>query len=62
MTEYAWERFPFLVRIFAVPYVRNGASFRVLEKVGYEREGIMRRSAIKDDVILDQVLYACIRP
>jgi RimJ/RimL family protein N-acetyltransferase len=31
---------------------------RVLEKAGYVREGVMRRSAIKEGVVLDQVLYA----
>jgi RimJ/RimL family protein N-acetyltransferase len=29
-----------------------------LEKCGYIREGIMRRSAIKEGVVLDQALYA----
>lgn len=45
-------------RVFAVPYVRNVASHRVLEKAGYVREGTLRRSAIKDGVLLDQHLYA----
>jgi len=29
----------------------------VLEKAGFVREGLMRRSAIKDGVIRDQYLY-----
>ena len=45
-------------RVFAVPFMRNEASHRVLEKAGYAREGVMRRSAIKDGVLLDQLLYA----
>ena len=45
-------------RVFAVPFVRNPASHRVLEKAGYAREGLMRRSAIKDGELLDQYLYA----
>jgi [ribosomal protein S5]-alanine N-acetyltransferase len=61
MTGYAFEEFPFLVRIFAVPYVRNPASSRVLEKAGYVREGILRKSAIKEGEILDQAIYARIR-
>lgn len=48
-------------RVFAVPFTRNPASCRVLEKVGYVREGTMRRSAIKDGLILDQYLYATYR-
>jgi len=47
-----------LTRVFAVPYEWNSASFRVLEKVGYVCEGRMRRSAIKDGQVIDQVLYA----
>lgn len=34
---------------------------RVLEKAGYEREGILRRSAVKDGQIVDQVLFAMTR-
>ena len=47
-----------LTRIFAVPLVSNPASMRVLEKAGYVREGVLRRSAIKEGIVLDQVLYA----
>jgi RimJ/RimL family protein N-acetyltransferase len=47
-----------LTRVFAVPYEWNAASFRVLEKVGYVLEGRMRRSAIKDGRVIDQLLYA----
>ena len=31
---------------------------RVLEKAGYLLEGIMRQSAVKEGLILDQLLYA----
>jgi hypothetical protein len=41
-----------------VPVASSCASIRVLEKCGYIREGTMRRSAIKEDVVIDQVLYA----
>ena len=34
---------------------------RVLEKAGYRLEGRMRRSAIKDGVVQDQLLYAILR-
>jgi ribosomal-protein-alanine N-acetyltransferase len=49
-----------LWRVFAVPFSENAASIRVLEKAGFVREGLMRRSAVKDGRILDQVLYAFI--
>jgi RimJ/RimL family protein N-acetyltransferase len=47
-----------LTRVYAVPYAWNPASFRVLEKAGFVCEGRMRRSAIKDGAIIDQLLYA----
>lgn len=61
MTDYVWEHFPAVERIFAVPYARNGASYRVLEKAGYKLEGRLRRSAIKDGEVLDQFMYARVR-
>jgi [ribosomal protein S5]-alanine N-acetyltransferase len=48
-----------LVRVYAIPFAWNAASARVLEKAGYVLEGRMRRSAIKDGRIIDQLLYAC---
>jgi [ribosomal protein S5]-alanine N-acetyltransferase len=56
-TAHAFATYP-ITRVFALPYARNSASVRVLEKAGYSREGVLRRSAIKDGVILDQLLYA----
>jgi len=47
-----------LQRVYAVPYEWNAASFRVLEKAGYVLEGRMRKSALKDGKIIDQLLYA----
>lgn len=34
---------------------------RVLEKAGYQREGILVRSGVKNGVLFDQVLYAITR-
>jgi ribosomal-protein-alanine N-acetyltransferase len=51
-----------LTRLFALPFAENVASCRVLEKAGYELEGRLRRSAIKDGRILDQCQYAFIAP
>lgn len=57
MTSYAFDTLG-MRRVFAVPFARNARSARVLEKAGYVREGFMRRSAIKDGELLDQLLYA----
>jgi RimJ/RimL family protein N-acetyltransferase len=51
-----------LLRVYAVPYEWNAASARVLEKCGYVLEGRMRRSAIKDGQVIDQLLYAYVVP
>jgi RimJ/RimL family protein N-acetyltransferase len=57
MTEYGFQQFA-LTRIYAVPFAANSASHRVLDKAGYAREGVLRRSAIKDGIVTDQVLFA----
>ena len=59
-SDWAFEYYK-VVRLFAMVFAHNAASMRVLEKSGFEREGVMRRSAIKNGVILDQVLYAKLR-
>jgi ribosomal-protein-alanine N-acetyltransferase len=51
-----------LTRVFAVPFATNAASCRVLEKAGYTLEARLRRSAVKDGVIIDQLQYAFIAP
>lgn len=47
-----------LIRVYAMPFARNTASIKVLEKVGYKQEGLLRWSAIKDDVVLDKLIFA----
>ena len=59
MTKYAIDQHGF-TRIFAVPFASNSASCRVLEKAGYTLEARLRRSAIKDGQITDQMQYAFI--
>jgi RimJ/RimL family protein N-acetyltransferase len=60
VTAYAFRDLD-LLRVWAVPFVTNPASARVLERAGYVREGTMRRSAVKDGEVLDQHLYAAVR-
>ncbi len=49
-----------LNRIEAYVYANNPASARVLEKAGFT-EGRLRRSVIKDDQVLDSLVYARLR-
>jgi ribosomal-protein-alanine N-acetyltransferase len=59
LTRHAIEHHE-LTRLFALPFADNVASCRVLEKAGYVLEGRLRRSAIKDGEIKDQLQYAFI--
>ena len=60
LTRHAFTAYE-LERLYALPLASNSASCRVLEKAGYRLEGRMRRSAIKDGVVQDQLLYAILR-
>ncbi|HEX2781661.1 MAG TPA: GNAT family protein [Gemmatimonadaceae bacterium] len=60
ITAYGFEVLG-LERIFALPFATNAGSARVLEKAGYVRDATLRRSAIKDGVVMDQALYAALR-
>jgi ribosomal-protein-alanine N-acetyltransferase len=51
-----------LTRIYALPFAWNEASCRVLEKAGYQLEARLRRSAIKNGAITDQMQYAFVVP
>ena len=56
-TRYAFDALG-LVRVFALPFATTARSARVLEKVGHVLEGVMRQSAVKEGVLLNQLLYA----
>ena len=60
MSDWAFENYG-LTRVFAMAFAHNAASIRVLEKAGFEREALLRRSAIKNGVVLDQILFAKVR-
>ena len=60
LTRFAFTAYE-LERLYALPLASNTASCRVLEKVGYQLEGRLRRSAIKDGVVQDQLLYSILR-
>jgi ribosomal-protein-alanine N-acetyltransferase len=60
MTRYALEHFK-LVRVQAEVYGPNAASVRVLEKCGYELEGVRRKAILKGETYLDASVYAKLR-
>ena len=60
-TEYAFNVLG-VVRVHAEVFQWNTASMRVLEKAGYVREGVLRKSVYKDKQWVDEVVYARIVP
>lgn len=57
VTRHGFEQFA-LRRIQAGVFEWNPASARVLEKAGYQLEGRLRQSVIKDGEIIDRLMYA----
>lgn len=55
--EFALEHFD-LVRLESPVFEWNPSSMRVLEKCGFQREGLLRRSVFKDGKVIDAVLFA----
>ena len=47
-----------ILRIYAEPFSDNVGSRRVLEKAGFQLEGILRRNACKNGRVLDMAVYA----
>lgn len=58
--EEAFARYD-IVRIFAEPFAYNMGSRRVLEKAGFQLEGILKKSVYKNGVIGDSCIYALTR-
>ena len=50
-----------ILRIFAEPFFDNTASCCVLEKAGFELEGVLRCNAVKNGRILDMKMYALLK-
>lgn len=50
-----------IIRIFAEPFAYNGASCRILEKNGFQLEGILRSNAVKNGQVLDMKMYSLIK-
>jgi RimJ/RimL family protein N-acetyltransferase len=60
VTEYAFQKLG-MARVYAEVFEWNAASMRVLEKCGFEREGVLHKAAIKDRKLIDQIVYAKLR-
>lgn len=60
--EQAFTRVPALVRVYAVCDVENVASWRVMEKIGMRREGVLRAHGRVRERLYDEAMYAILRP
>lgn len=60
VTDWAFTEYR-LTRVFALVFAHNVPSIRVLEKAGFQREGVLQRSAVKNGAILDQLMYAKVK-
>ena len=50
-----------IIRIYAEPFSYNSASCRVLEKAGFQFEGLLRQNAVKNNKVVDMKMYALIK-
>ena len=49
------------MRLYAMPFADNIASCRVLEKVGFMCEGVLRSCAVKNGKVRDMKIYSLIK-
>ena len=50
-----------IIRLFASVYDYNNASMKVLEKVGFTRQAILRDAAIKNGRVIDMYYYDLVK-
>ena len=58
--KYVFDNYD-IIRIYAEPFAHNIGSCRVLEKAGFQFEGLLRANAVKNGAIIDMKMYALIQ-
>lgn len=61
MVDYVFTNFSDLVRLWAAVFELNRPSMRVLEKAGFEFEGIRKKGAIKNGLLINEYVYVKFR-
>ncbi|HWP64138.1 MAG TPA: GNAT family protein [Candidatus Binatia bacterium] len=61
LVDYLFSTFP-VERVGAATDAANEPSRRLLEKLGFRREGVLRRASFRDGAWRDLVLYGLLRP
>ena len=59
--ESAFRTHPRLTRIGATADTRNVASLRVMEKIGLQREGVLRNSRLSREGLVNEAIYGLLR-
>jgi len=59
---WAFDSFPWIVRVEADAYSWNGASQKVLRKSGFEFEGVQKMKAYKDEKYGDLMVFGKVKP
>lgn len=57
-----FREFPDLVRLQTFVQVENKASQKVLEKLGFQKEGVLRKYGFNRGEIKDVILYSLLSP
>jgi len=60
LTQWAFDNFD-LSRIYAGVLEWNPASMRVLEKAGYQLEGRLRKAVVKQNRVMDELIYSIVQ-
>lgn len=62
LVDWVWTAFPWIAKLEAHIYGGNEGSERVLEKIGWVKEGRLRATVFKRGELLDLMLWGCLRP
>lgn len=60
VVDYSFENFD-IVRIYAEPFAENVGSRKVLEKVGFRLEAVLKNDVIKNGIIQDSCIYSLLK-
>ncbi len=60
VVDYIFENFD-IIRIYAEPFAENVASRKVLEKVGFRLEAVLKNDVIKNGIIQDSCIYSLLK-
>lgn len=60
LCEYVFQNTD-IVRLYADPFAYNKASFRILQKNGFQYEGTLKKNAVKNGIFQDMKMFALVK-